>query len=121
MENERRPMRSALLAQSLSRSRQDLDDPALAAEPRAEFEARFTAELARLEKTRREVPGWEAERLVSALGAAGMQEWELALAFLASAARAPRVRRRDLPVALGTLRRRFHFVTRMGAASTSPR
>ncbi len=77
-------MHSALLAQSLSRSLQD--DPALAAEPRAEFVARFAAELERLEKARRDVPGWEAERLVSALGAAGMQEWELALAFLASAA-----------------------------------
>ena len=114
-------MHSELLARSLSRGLQGLDDPALAAEPRAEFVARFTVELERLEKARRDVPGWEAERLVSALGAAGMQEWELALAFLASAAHAPRVRRRDVPVALGTLRRRFHFATRMRAASTSPR
>jgi len=105
---------------SLSRSLQDLDDPPPVAQTRAKFEARFAAELARLEKARREVSGWEAECLMDALGATGMQEWELALAFLASVTNTPRARRRDdVAIPRGTLRRCFHFATRVGAASTS--
>ena len=112
-------MHSALPARSLSRSLEDLDDLAPAAETRAKFETRFAAELARLEKSRRKVSGREAECLMDALGAAGMQEWELALAFLASATNTPPTRRRDVAIPLDTLRRCFQFVTRMGAASTS--
>jgi len=110
-------MQSEWFVQSLSRSLQDLDDLPAAAEPRAEFEARFGAELARLETARHDVEGGEADRLSSALGAAGLQEWELALAFLASAAPAPRDKRRGAAVPLGALRLRFNFITRSGAAS----
>jgi hypothetical protein len=79
-------------------------------DPRATFVACFAAELARLEKTRRGVTCREAERLLSALGAAAVREWELALAFLAARPPSRLVRPTTLPVA--TLRRRFEAVMR---------
>jgi hypothetical protein len=78
---------------------------------RAEFSARFAAVLQRLERNCAAPPA-EVESLMSALGAAQVQEWELALAFL-DAGHRPQTRR--VPLSVGTLRQRFHFVMSMGA------
>jgi hypothetical protein len=80
---------------------------------RAEFSARFAAVLQRLERSRGASQG-EAESLMSALGAAQVQEWELALAFLDAGRRLPSHARR-VPLSVGTLRQRFNFVMSMGA------
>ena len=81
---------------------------------RAEFSARFAAMLQRLERRRGGLNGAEAESLMSALGAAQMQEWELALALLDPGHRPPPPARRA-PLSVGALRQRFHFVMSMGA------
>ena len=78
---------------------------------RGEFFDRFEAALSRFERSEMPLRPWEQENLVSALGAASVQEYELALAFVAAAAERPTVpaarhfRRQPLPIA--TLRRRF--------------
>ena len=82
------------------------------ADARTEFADRFAALLRRLERAREASPG-EAEAVVSALGAAQVHEWELALAFLDTGRRQPQARR--VPLSVGTLRQRFHFVMSMGA------
>src|SRR5439155_4574664 len=100
------------LAQAFSLDLNALDaptQPAGGGNPRAEFEARFAAELLRLEKSRRSPQGSQAESLMSAPGAAGVREWELALAFLDAAVRAP-ARTRRTAMSLGVLRRRFQLV-----------
>ena len=86
------------------------NSPPVADDPRVTFVACFAAELARLEKSKRRVECWEAERLLSALGAAAVREWELALAFLAARPTYRLVRPAALP--LDTLRRRFEAVMR---------
>jgi hypothetical protein len=107
-------MHSDLFTDALARCLELLDDPAAGVDPRAEFETGFAAALHRLEETRRDPGGREAESLLSALGAAAVEQWELALAFLAAAARAASdgrsVRRAIVPLA--TLRRRFRAVVR---------
>jgi hypothetical protein len=97
--------------QAVARSLDLPDDPAGSADPRAEFASRFAVLLQRLERSRGVSKG-EAEALMSALGAAQVQEWELALAFLDSNRR-PHARR--VPRSVGMLRQRFHFVMAMGA------
>jgi hypothetical protein len=99
--------------QAVARSLDLPDDPAGSADPRAEFAARFAVLLQRLERSRRVSQG-EAEALMSALGAAQVREWELALAFLDSSRRSPPQARR-VPLSVGMLRQRFHFVMAMGA------
>jgi hypothetical protein len=105
-------MHTENLTDALARCLELLDEPA-AEDPRAEFEARFAAELHRLEKAGPSVRAADADSLLSALGAAQVGEWELALAFLDSARRSHSSARR--PLSLGTLRQRFHFVMAMGA------
>ncbi len=83
--------------------------PAEAGHGRAEFQARFAAELARLEARRQDLDSGQADSLLSALGAAGVREWELALAFLDAAAGSP-ARTRRAALSVGVLRRRFQLV-----------
>ena len=103
---------------ALAQTLEQLDHPASGIDARAEFAARFTAALQRLER-RRGLDGAEAESLMSALGAAQVQEWELALALLGS--RHGSQPRRVVPLSAGTLRQRFHFVMSMGADRTRAR
>jgi hypothetical protein len=104
------------LAQSL-----ELPDDTMSGgtDARAEFASRFAVLLQRLERSRG-VSSGEAEALMSALGAAQVKEWELALALLGSGGRAP-VQPRRAPLSVGTLRQRFHFVMSMGADRTHAR
>ena len=88
--------------------------PAGVSDSRAEFEARFVAELQRLERGRH-LDSARADSLLSALGAAGVREWELALAFLDAAIRAPAKTRRAT-LSLGVLRRRFQLVMSVAGA-----
>jgi hypothetical protein len=104
----------ANLTEELARSLELPDDRPGGTDARAEFSARFAALLQRLERRRGGLDGGEAETLMSALGAAQVQEWELALALLASSQR-PQPHARRMPLSIGTLRRRFHFVMSMGA------
>jgi hypothetical protein len=99
--------------QALARTLEQLDDPAGETDARAEFAARFAAALQRLDR-RRGLGGAEAENLMSALGAAQVQEWELALALLDSR-HGSQPRSRLVPLSVGTLRQRFHFIMSMGA------
>src|SRR5262249_7101088 len=103
-------MRAQSPGPALSIGLATLQDPTEADDPRYRFVACFAGELARLEKARRRVECWEAERLMSALGAAAVREWELALAFLATRPTHRLVRPAPLPLA--TLRRRFEAVMR---------
>ena len=103
-------MHSQFPGQAVSIGLEPPDDPPVADDPRATFVACFAGELARLERTKRGVECREAERLLSALGAAAVREWELALAFLAARPPSRLVRPATLPVA--TLRRRFEAVMR---------
>ena len=103
-------MHSQFPSQAVSIGLETPDDPPAADDPRATFVACFAGELARLEKAKRGVDCREAERLLSALGAAAVREWELALAFLAARPPSRLVRPAALPVA--TLRRRFEAVMR---------
>jgi hypothetical protein len=85
---------------------------------RAAFADRFEAELGRLARANNELDVWQEENLLSALGAAGMEEFELACAFVEAVQRPPspplpaRHYRRP-PMSVATLRRRFE---RMRAA-----
>jgi hypothetical protein len=56
-----------------------------AAEGKTVFADRFARELARLESLDREPEPWETESLLSALGAAAVEEFELACAFIDAA------------------------------------
>ena len=63
--------------------RLELPDEALGgADARAQFEARFTDALQRLERRRGPPTSGEAESLLSALGAAQVQEWEIGRAHV---------------------------------------
>jgi hypothetical protein len=63
----------------------DAGEATMAATPRrAAFEDRFERELVRLDRRGREPEAWEAESLLSALGAAAMKEFELACALVDS-------------------------------------
>jgi hypothetical protein len=78
---------------------------------KAAFADRFEAELVRLASTEHELDVWQEENLLSALGAAGMEELELACAFVEVIQRPPstlpsRDSRRP-PMSVATLRRRF--------------
>ena len=107
------------LARALSLDLNAPDDALLApaagvSDSRAEFEARFIAELQRLERGRH-LDSARADSLLSALGAAGVREWELALAFLDAAIHAPAKTRRAA-LSLGVLRRRFQLVMSVAGA-----
>jgi len=106
-------MHSDFLADTLTHYLELPDDPAGGTDARAEFATRFAVVLQRLERNRR-VPHGEAEVLMSALGAAQVKEWELALALLDSSHRAQPGARR-LPASLGMLRRRFQLVMSVAA------
>ncbi len=97
----------------------ELPDKPTAEDPRTDFEARFAAELRRLERNGASVRAAGGDSLLSALGAAQVGEWELALAFLDAGSRSSGARRP--PLSLGTLRQRFHFVMAMGAQTPQPR
>ena len=101
---------------------------------RAEFTAGFAAALHQLEAAGDDAAGRRAESLLSALGAAAVEQWELALAFVAAAIRvtpvaaAPGRRNARANVPLATLRGRFaaivrrhYFVTPAGATATRAR
>lgn len=82
-----------------------------AAEGKTVFADRFARELARLERLDREPEAWETESLLSALGAAAVEEFDLACAFIDAAhdppiAMARRDARRATP-SVAVLRRRF--------------
>jgi hypothetical protein len=113
-------MHSENLTDALARCLESLDEPA-AANPRADFEARFSAELQRLAAGRAPLDGARAEGLLSALGAAKVQEWDLALAFLESARRRPAPGARRVSLSPRVLRQRFHFVMSMGARTPAAR
>ena len=106
-------MHSENLNDAFARCLELLDEPA-AADPRADFAARFTSELERLEQGGATIRATEADGLLSALGAAQVGQWDLALAFLDAARRSPAGARRPAP-SPGTLRQRFHFVMATGA------
>ncbi len=78
---------------------------------RDDFFNRFETTLARLEDAGGSLRPWEEENLLSALGAASIEEYELAIAFVAAAGERPEApierhsRRQALPIA--GLRRRF--------------
>jgi len=79
---------------------------------RLRFELRFEAALDRLDAAGREPDLWEEETLLSALGAAGLGEYELAegLVDTATGPRSPAARPREfrrLPMSVATLRRRY--------------
>jgi hypothetical protein len=86
-----------------------------AASPRenqkAAFELRFKAELTRLADSGRDPDAWEEENLLSALGAAGVKEFELACAFLEAvhqpSSPQPRRASRRSPTSTDVLRRHF--------------
>jgi hypothetical protein len=78
---------------------------------RDDFLARFETALGRLEKAGGPLRPWEQDNLLSALGAASVQEYELAIAFVVATGEqspmpAARHFRRE-PLALASLRRRF--------------
>jgi hypothetical protein len=108
-------MHTENLSEAFSRCLELLDQPA-AAPPRAEFAADFAAALQRLEASGGEANGRRVESLQSALGAAAVEQWELALAFVAASKRAapmaaaPGHRSARASVPLATLRRRFTAV-----------
>ena len=106
-------------SQALARSFELPDDTmSCGLDARAEFSARFAAALQRLERSRA-ASASEIDNLMSALGAARVQQWELALALLDAGHRPPPQARRvplsPVPLSIGTLRQRFHFVMAMGA------
>lgn len=78
------------------------------------FADRFERELARFERMDREPEAWEAESLLSALGAAAVGEFELACAFI-DTVRRPRDataqrNARGSTYSIAALRRRFKRV-----------
>ena len=110
-------MHTENLSDAVSQCLELLDQPAAAAS-RAEFTAGFAAALQRLEKAGDDADGRRAESLLSALGAAAIEQWELALAFVAASMRvtpmvaAPGRRSARAGVPLATLRGRFAAVVR---------
>ncbi len=78
---------------------------------RHDFFDRFESVLVRLEQAGAPLRPWEQDSLLSALGAAAVQEYELAASLVAAAGESPPVpaprhfRRQPLPLA--SLRRRF--------------
>jgi hypothetical protein len=105
-------MHTENLSDALSRCLELLEQPAAAAS-RAEFEASFGAAMRRLEASGDGAGGRQAESLLSALGAAAVEQWELALAFVAASRRAESDRRNSrASVPIATLRRRFAAVLR---------
>ncbi|MBS0221098.1 MAG: hypothetical protein JSR91_10180 [Proteobacteria bacterium] len=83
-------------------------------EQKAAFELRFKAELTRLADSGRGPDAWEEENLLSALGAAGVKEFELACAFLEAVHRpsSPQLRRasRRFPASTDMLWQHFKRV-----------
>jgi len=109
-------MHTENLSDALSRCLELLEQPVPAAS-RAEFTAGFAAALHRLETAGDDADGRAGESLLSALGAASVEQWELALAFVAAAMRvtpmaAAHRRSARAGVPLATLRRRFAAVIR---------
>ena len=66
-----------------------LDGTSSGADQKAVFEGRFEAELERLGHTGRAIDFWQEENLLSALGAAAVEEFELACAFIDANRRPP--------------------------------
>ncbi len=106
-------MYSENLNEAFSHCLKLLDQPA-AAVSRAEFTAGFAAALWRLETSGDDADGRRAESLQSALGAASVEQWELALAFVAASMQTGSDRRssRRAIVPVDALRRRFAIVIR---------
>lgn len=81
---------------------------------KAAFELRFKAELTRLADCGRGPDAWEEENLLSALGAAGVKEFELACAFLEAvhqpSSPQPRRASRRSPISTDALWRHFERV-----------
>lgn len=126
-------MHTENIGDALSQCLELLDQPPTAAS-RAEFTAGFAAALQQLEAAGDDAAGRRAESLLSALGAAAIEQWELALAFVAAAMRvtpmaaAPGRRSARANVPLATLHGRFasvvrqhYFVTPAGAPATRAR
>jgi hypothetical protein len=115
-------MHSESLTDAFSRCLELLEQPA-AAVSRAEFTAGFAVALWRLETSGDDADGRRAESLQSALGAAAVEQWELALAFVAASMRAGSDRRssRRAIVPLDTLRRRFVAVIHQGQGAVATR
>jgi hypothetical protein len=88
-----------------------LDGPAVGAAAKARFQGRFAAELRRLAGLGRELDAWEEENMLSALGAAALAEYELAIAFVDAIAHPPSPPPtrdfRRLPMSVANLNRRF--------------
>ena len=105
-------MHSENLSDAFSRCLKLLEQPA-AAVSRAEFAAGFAVALWRLEASGDDADGRRAQSLQSAIGAAAVEQWELALAFVAASMRAvPDRRSVRASVPLATLRSRFAAVLR---------
>jgi hypothetical protein len=90
----------------------DARQATMAGTPRqAAFEDRFERELIRLGRRGREPEVWEAEGLLSALGAAAMKEFELACALIDAARTPPSAPSRQAPrrqaMSIAALRRCF--------------
>lgn len=88
-----------------------LDGTSSGADQREVFEGRFEGELERLGSTGRTIDFWQEENLLSALGAAAVEEFELACAFIDANRRPPSHRPprpvRRPPMSTATLRWRF--------------
>jgi hypothetical protein len=115
-------MRSENLSDAFSRCLKLLEQPATAVS-RAEFAAGFAVALWRLETSGDDADGRRAQSLQSAIGAAAVEQWELALAFVARSMRAESDRRgpRRAIVPVDTLRRRFAAVVHQGEGAATPR
>jgi len=105
---------SNVMKAALQAIKKILAAPAPGAEGKAVFADRFERELARFERMDRDPEAWEAESLLSALGAAAVEEFELACAFV-DTVRSPRAtpaRRnaRGPTYSIAALRRRFERV-----------
>jgi hypothetical protein len=117
-------MYSGNLSDAFSRCLELLAQPAPAVS-RSEFAAGFAVALWRLETSGDDADGRRADSLQSALGAASVEQWELALAFVAASMRtatmgaeSDRRNRRRAIVPLDTLRRRFAAVIHQAETST---
>jgi hypothetical protein len=120
-------MHSENLSDAFSRCLKLLEQPA-AAVSRAEFAAGFAVALWRLEASGDDADGRRAQSLQSAIGAAAVEQWELALAFVARSMQATQMRAgsdRRVPrraiVPVDTLRRRFAAVIHQGEGAATPR
>jgi hypothetical protein len=116
-------MYSENLSDAFSRCLELLEQQPAAATSRAEFTAGFAAALWRLETSGEDAAGRQADSLVNALGAAAVEQWELALAFVAAAMVAESDRRssRRETVPISTLRRRFVAVIHHGEGADAAR